>query len=108
MVSKNAKKAGLKIVYDKSYPPSTTDFSPIVRALQAANADIVVVCSYPNDSVGMLNAIKELNYKPNRLAQSLKMGTTRTIGVLDEDLLADHLRRAVEVHGDEFAVEREA
>src|SRR5580698_10683026 len=29
----NAKKAGLKIVYDKSYPPSTTDFAPIVRAI---------------------------------------------------------------------------
>ena len=35
----NAKKGNLKIVYDKSYPPSTTDFTPIVRALQAANAD---------------------------------------------------------------------
>src|SRR6185437_12234495 len=27
---RNAKEAGLKIVYDRSYPPSTTDFSPIV------------------------------------------------------------------------------
>ena len=67
----NAKKFGIKIVYDKSYPPSTTDFSPIVRALQAANADIVVVCSYPNDSVGMLNAIKELNYKPKMLGGAM-------------------------------------
>ena len=68
----NAKKFGIKIVYDKSYPPSTTDFSPIVRALQAANADIVVVCSYPNDSVGMLNAIKELNYKPKMLGHRVQ------------------------------------
>ena len=29
----NAKKAGLKIVYDKTYPPATTDFAPIVRAI---------------------------------------------------------------------------
>ena len=45
----NAKKHGLKVVYDKAYPPppQTTDFSPIVRALKAANADIVVVCAYP-------------------------------------------------------------
>ena len=28
----NAKKAGLQIVYDKTYPPNTTDYSPIVRA----------------------------------------------------------------------------
>ena len=38
----NAKKIGLKIVYDRTYPPNTTDFSPIVRAIQAANPDIVV------------------------------------------------------------------
>jgi len=35
----------LKIVYDRSYPPSTTDFSPIVRAVQSANPDIFVICS---------------------------------------------------------------
>ena len=29
----NAKAAGLKIVYDKTYPPATTDFAPIVRAV---------------------------------------------------------------------------
>jgi len=67
----NAKKYGFKIVYDKSYPPTTTDFSPIVRALQSANADVVVVCSYPNDSVGMINSIKELNYKPKILGGAM-------------------------------------
>jgi branched-chain amino acid transport system substrate-binding protein len=67
----NAKKFGVKIVYDKSYPPTTTDFTPIVRALQAANADMVIVCSYPNDSVGMLNAIKELGYKPKMLGGAM-------------------------------------
>src|SRR5438094_4742336 len=43
----NAQKAKLKVVYDKTYPPSTTDFRPIVRAIQATNVGIVVVCSYP-------------------------------------------------------------
>ena len=43
----NAKTFGFNIVYDKSFPPGTTDFSPIIRALQAANADLVVICSYP-------------------------------------------------------------
>ncbi len=54
----------LKIVYDKTFPPGTTDFSPIVRAVQATNADIVVVCSYPLSSVGIVLAVKEANYKP--------------------------------------------
>src|SRR3984957_18609467 len=47
----NAKAAGLQVVYDKTYPPSTTDYAPIVRAIQATNPDVVVVCSYPPDSV---------------------------------------------------------
>ncbi len=55
----NIKKAGLKIVYDKSYPGNTTDFTPIVRAVQAANPDILTICSYPLDSVGMVQTLNE-------------------------------------------------
>ena len=59
----NAKAAGLKIVYDRSYPPSTTDFSPIIRAIQATNADLVLIASYPPDSVGMIRAAREIGLK---------------------------------------------
>jgi branched-chain amino acid transport system substrate-binding protein len=59
----NAKKAGLKIVYDKTYPPATTDFAPIVRAIQATNPDIAVFCSYPLDSVGIVRALHEAGFK---------------------------------------------
>jgi branched-chain amino acid transport system substrate-binding protein len=60
----NAKPLGLKTVYDKSYPPPTTDFSPIVRAIQAANPDILLIASYPPDSVGMVRAIREVGITP--------------------------------------------
>jgi branched-chain amino acid transport system substrate-binding protein len=63
----NAKKAGLKVVYDKSYPPSTTDFAPIVRAIQATNPDLVNVNSYPPDSVGMVRAVNEIGFKPKMI-----------------------------------------
>jgi branched-chain amino acid transport system substrate-binding protein len=58
-----AKAAGLKIVYDKSYPPSTADFTPIVRAIQATNPDIVFCGSYPPDSAGMVRAVNEIGLK---------------------------------------------
>lgn len=58
-----AAEAGLKIVYDKSYPPTTTDYSPIVRAIQATNPDLVFVASYPADSVGILRAANEVGLK---------------------------------------------
>src|ERR1700740_2571230 len=38
----NAKTSGFKVVYDRSYPPTTTDFNPIVRAIQAGNPDLLV------------------------------------------------------------------
>jgi branched-chain amino acid transport system substrate-binding protein len=59
----NATKAGLKIVYDKNYPPPTADFAPIIRAIQATNPDIAVFCSYPLDSVGIVRAISEVGFK---------------------------------------------
>ncbi len=60
----NANKYGFKIVYDKYYPPNTTDYSPIVRAIQAANADLVCICSYPLSSVGITLSANELGLKP--------------------------------------------
>ena len=60
----NAKASGFKIVYDRNYPPSTTDFSPIVRAVAAANPDLFVVCSYPLDTAGMVRAMNETGFKP--------------------------------------------
>jgi branched-chain amino acid transport system substrate-binding protein len=58
-----AKELGLKVVYDKTYPPTTSDYSPIVRAIQATSPDIVLVCSYPPDTVGMVRAANEVGLK---------------------------------------------
>jgi branched-chain amino acid transport system substrate-binding protein len=63
----NIKKYGFQTVYDKTYPPSTTDFSPIIRAIQATNPDLVVICSYPLSSVGMLLSARELGLKPKMM-----------------------------------------
>jgi branched-chain amino acid transport system substrate-binding protein len=59
----NAKKFGWSVVYDKTYPPNTTDFSPVIRAIQAAEPDAVFVASYPLDSVGMVRAANEVGLK---------------------------------------------
>lgn len=62
--AENAKTSGFKVVYNKTYPPATTDFTPIVRAVQATNPDLFVICSYPLDSVGMVKAMHEVGFKP--------------------------------------------
>src|SRR5215469_259031 len=43
----NIRAAGLKIVYDHGYPPSMVDHSSTIRAVQAANPDLLFVASYP-------------------------------------------------------------
>ena len=55
-----AQKAGLKTVYSQNYPPTTTDFSSLIRAIRAAKPDMVFVCSYPNDSVAIVRAVNEI------------------------------------------------
>jgi branched-chain amino acid transport system substrate-binding protein len=59
-VRQHAANFGFKIVYDRTYPPATVDYTPIVRAVQATSPDIVFVASYPPDSVGMVRAASEL------------------------------------------------
>jgi branched-chain amino acid transport system substrate-binding protein len=73
----NAKAAGLKIVHDRSFPPNTTDYGPIVRAMQASNADLAVVCSYPLETVGIIRAVNEIGYKPKMIGGGM-VGTQAT------------------------------
>ncbi|MBV8393813.1 MAG: amino acid ABC transporter substrate-binding protein [Alphaproteobacteria bacterium] len=58
------KRLGLKIVYDKTYPPTTSDYTPIVRAIAATNPDVFLACSYPADTVGIIRASHEVGFKP--------------------------------------------
>jgi branched-chain amino acid transport system substrate-binding protein len=66
-----AKAEGLQIVYDKTYPGNITDCSPVVRAVQAANPDIVLIASYITDSTCMTRAIKEIGYKPKMVGGAM-------------------------------------
>jgi branched-chain amino acid transport system substrate-binding protein len=56
----NANTAGLKIVYDKAYPPTTTDYAPVLRAVRATNPEVIFVASYPTDTAGILRAAAEM------------------------------------------------
>ncbi len=62
---------GLNIVYDKSYSPRTFDFTPLVRAVQAADADVVFIASRAPDTAGLLRAAKEVGLKPRMLGGAM-------------------------------------
>jgi len=67
----NTKTYGFNIIYHKTFPPGTADFSPVIRALQAVNADLVVVCSYPLSSVGIVLSANELGLTPKMFGGSM-------------------------------------
>ena len=58
------KKYGLKLVYDRSFPPNAVDFGPIVRAIQAAAPDIVYITCFPPNAVGIVRTVREIGFKP--------------------------------------------
>ena len=67
----NAKAIGLAVVYDRRYPSATTDLAPVVRAIAETNPDLVIVCSYPPDSVGMVRAVNETGFKPKMIGGAM-------------------------------------
>jgi branched-chain amino acid transport system substrate-binding protein len=60
-----AKELALKIVYDQNYPPGTTDFSPMIRAIRAVRPDMGFVMSYPAESVSIVRAVGEIGVGPS-------------------------------------------
>src|SRR5580700_6731678 len=67
----HAKRTGIEVVYDRAYPPTTVDFTPIVRAVQAAHPDMVYISSYPSDTVGIMRSIGEIGLSAKMLGGGL-------------------------------------
>ena len=59
-----ARQFQLNIVYEQNYPPTTVDFSSMIRAIRAVRPDIVYVMSYPNDSVAIVRSVNEIGVGP--------------------------------------------
>jgi branched-chain amino acid transport system substrate-binding protein len=67
----NARATGFTIVYDRRYPAATTDLAPAVRAIAATNPDLLIICSYPPDSVGFVRAVNEIGFKPKMIGGAM-------------------------------------
>ncbi len=59
----NAKRLGMKIVYNRNFKPGTPDFTPIMRAINATNPDVIYVACYPGGAAGMTRAVSEVGTK---------------------------------------------
>ncbi len=59
--------AGLEIVYDKTYPVGTTDYSPMISEAQASGADTFIAFSYPPDTFALTQQAQIADYNPKVL-----------------------------------------
>lgn len=71
-----AKEAGIEVVVNDQYPPTTTDFTGLVQKAKAANADLVLALSLPNDAFQIARTIQQQNYKPAMFCTCGSQATT--------------------------------
>lgn len=60
----NAERFGLRIVSEQKYPLSTTNFVPLLSPLVATAPDVLFLCSYLSDSIGLVRGLHEVGLKP--------------------------------------------
>ena len=60
----NAKELGFEVVYERTYPLANTEYTAIARAMQAADAEVVYAATLPVDTVGLLRASNEVQFRP--------------------------------------------
>jgi branched-chain amino acid transport system substrate-binding protein len=66
-----ADKHGFRLVSENRYPLSTTDFAVLISGLKSISPDILFICSYLNDSAGLLRAIDEVGLEPKMVGGAM-------------------------------------
>jgi branched-chain amino acid transport system substrate-binding protein len=66
-VKKVAEARGLRVVADIPYPPNTTDWAPIATQIRDANPDFVFNSAIGIDTVNLITAMEQLDYRPPSL-----------------------------------------
>jgi branched-chain amino acid transport system substrate-binding protein len=54
----------MRVISEGKYPLSTTDFKPYMEDLKRINPDVLFLCSYINDSIGLIKAINAIELSP--------------------------------------------
>src|SRR5882757_1981389 len=55
---------GMRVVFEGKYSLSTTDFTPYMEDLKRINPDVLFLCSYINDSIGLVKAMNVAGLSP--------------------------------------------
>lgn len=67
----NAEKHGFRIVHEATYPLTTENFAPVIDAVAESNCDLVFLCSYLDDSIGLVRAIHTHSFRPKMVGAGM-------------------------------------
>jgi branched-chain amino acid transport system substrate-binding protein len=99
-IEKRFEAAGIKTVYDQTYPAETADMTPIVAGIAAAKPDVVVGGTQEGDAFAQMKAMIQQKFNPKWLFEAnganspgdfpAAVGTLNTTGVFSSaDWYAD-------------------
>jgi len=67
----NAEKYGFRIVHEATYSLTTEDFAPMIDAVAESDCDLLFLCSYLSDSVGLVRAIHAHRFRPRMVGGAM-------------------------------------
>lgn len=67
----NANKYGFEIVHEATYPLTTKDFTPVIDAVAESNCDLLFLCSYLADSIGLVRTIHAHPFRPKMVGGAM-------------------------------------
>jgi branched-chain amino acid transport system substrate-binding protein len=67
----NVEKYGLHIVHEATYPLATEDFAPVIDAVAETRCDLLFLCSYLADSIGLVRTIRAHHFRPKMVGGAM-------------------------------------
>jgi branched-chain amino acid transport system substrate-binding protein len=67
----NSEKYGFRIVHEATYPLTTDDFKPVIDAVANSGCDLLFLCSYLEDSIGLVRAIHAHPFRPKMVGAGM-------------------------------------
>jgi branched-chain amino acid transport system substrate-binding protein len=67
----NSEEYGFRIVHEATYALTTQDFTPVIDSVAESGCDLLFLCSYLEDSIGLVRAIHGHPFRPKMVGASM-------------------------------------
>ncbi|MGR7996947.1 amino acid ABC transporter substrate-binding protein [Xanthobacter sp. ZOL 2024] len=67
----NSRAYGFDVVFERTYPLATENFEPVLDAVAESGCDLLWLCSYLDDSIGLVRAIRAHAFRPKMVGGAM-------------------------------------